>query len=62
MKQLVRSYKKDYSLNFDAVKDAICLSLYILGTMGVPMRVHFIHRKVLSQKAGISPALASLFR
>jgi hypothetical protein len=56
------SNKKYYSQIFDARENAICLSLYNLGTMGVPMRVHFIHRKVLLQKGRhLLPAPASLF-
>ena len=53
MKNLATTYKNNYSLNFDAGEDIICLNLYALGTMGVSMRVPFIRRKVLSQKAGI---------
>lgn len=34
---------KNYSLNFDARENARCLILCDLGTMGVPMRVHFTH-------------------
>ena len=49
MKNLATTYKNNYSLNFDAGEDIICLNLYALGTMGVSRRVPFILKNSLKR-------------
>ena len=44
---------KDFSLDFDADPEDICLNMYTSGTMGVQKCVQLTHRNILSQQTAL---------
>ena len=44
----------DFTLNFDALPDDICLNMYTSGTMGNQKCVQLTHKNILSQQAALN--------
>lgn len=52
---LLNDFKdENFTLNFDALPDDICLNMYTSGTMGNQKCVQLTHKNILSQQAALS--------